>query len=113
MHDRCRKHLLPGMTKPGFRVVLVVPQEVVGVLLVLREGGVGWTGCVGCIKSIPNRSGQERFLTRYKNQGHWTRRHDNLSSTFHEGPVWILCPLFYHNSQGRRHPDWLRDVRAN
>jgi len=37
--DRCRKHLVPGMPKTGVRVVLVVQQEVVGVLLVLREGG--------------------------------------------------------------------------
>jgi len=34
--------------------VLVVKQEVVGVLPVLWKGSVQWVGCVGCIESIPN-----------------------------------------------------------
>ena len=42
------------MLKLGFRVALVVEQEVAGVLLVLQEGGVLWAGCVSRIESIPN-----------------------------------------------------------
>jgi len=111
--DGYRKHRFPGMPKPGFRVGLVVQQEVVGVLLVLREAGIQWADCVGCIKSIPNRSCQERFLTPCKNQGRRTCRHDHLSRSFHEGPAWIPYLLFYLNSPGCPHQDWLCDIGAN
>jgi len=101
------------MPKQGFRVALVLQQEVVGVLLLLREGGVEWARGVGSIESIPNRSGYERFLPPGKNQEHQTHHHDDLSRSLHEGPGWILYLLFYLNSGGHRHLDWIRDVGAN
>ena len=101
------------MPKPGFRVALVVQQDVVEILLVLPEGVGQWVRCVGCIESIPNRSGQERFLTPSKNQVRQTRHHDHLSTSFHAGPAWIPCSLLYLNTPGYRHGDWLHDVAAN
>jgi len=101
------------MPKQGFRVALVVRQEVVGVLVVLWEGGPQWAGCVRCIESIPNRVGQERFLTPCKNQGCQTRRHDDISRSFNEGPAWIPYSLFNLNSPGCRHRDWRQDGGGN
>ena len=101
------------MPKQGCRVALVVQQEVFGVLLVLREGGVQWAGRVCSIETIPKRSGYERFLTPCKNQGRQTHHHDDLSRSLQEGPAWILYLLFYLNRGEHRHLDWLRDVGAN
>jgi len=103
LHQGCGKYWFLGVPNPGFLVALVVQQEVLGVVLVLQKGGVMWAGCVGCIELIAGRSGQVRFLTPCKNQGHRTRRHNDLSQSFHEGPVWIPYPLFYLNSQGCCH----------